>query len=48
MEIIERYTSAAMKLDDADYHSYNDTLWSWVKYLEEEYKEDEAEEDLEN
>lgn len=35
-------------LDDADYHSYNDTLWSWVKYLEEEYKEDEAEEDLEN
>ncbi len=35
-------------VDDADYHLYNDTLWSWVKYLEEEYKEDETEEYLEN
>ena len=35
-------------VDDADYHLYNDTLWSWVKYLEEESKEDEAEEDFEN
>ena len=34
-------------VDDADYHLYNDTLWSWVKYLEEEYKEDEAEDDVE-
>jgi len=34
-------------LDDADYHSYNDTLWSWVKSLEEEYKEDETEDDVE-
>jgi len=35
-------------VDDADYHIGNDTLWSWVKSLEEEYKEDETEEYLEN
>ena len=30
-------------LDDADYHIYNDTFWSWLKSLEEDEQEDELE-----
>ncbi len=30
-------------VDDADYHLYNDTLWSWLKYLEEDEQQNELE-----